>query len=358
MSQEELKKLKFKLNQILEYLDIDDKEQELGLLETKMAQPDFWNNQEQAQNIIKKIRDIKFWVIPFQKAVKDLDEIDILFELSLSDSTLTHDVEIEINEISKEIEDMELRSMLRGPHDNADAILTIHPGAGGTESQDWASMLMRMYVRWFERKEYKYEIVDLQPGDEAGIKSVTITISGDYVYGYLRSEIGVHRLVRISPFDANKRRHTSFASVFVYPDIEESIEVFINPDDLRIDTYRAGGKGGQHVNKTDSAVRITHIPTNIVVQCQNERSQVSNKTKALKILRARLYDLEQQKQEKMIEKFSESKKEISWGNQIRSYTFQPYQLIKDHRTDYETGNVTPVMDGDIDMFIEAYLKNK
>lgn len=338
--------------------DIANKEQKLASLEAQMSKADFWNNRDESQKIIKKAQDIKRLVVPYQKVLNELNEITTLAELAKSDEAMYRELQEEIEKIEKEIEEIELKSMLSGKHDNANAILSIHPGAGGTESQDWAMMLMRMYLRWFERKGYIYDVVDLQPGEEAGIKSVTVTINGEYVYGYLKAEIGIHRLVRISPFDANRRRHTSFASVFVFPEIEDSIEITINPADLRIDTFRAGGKGGQHVNKTDSAVRLTHIPTGIVVQCQNERSQLSNKTKALKILRSRLYDLEQKKQEEVKEKLSEVKKEISWGNQIRSYTFHPYQLIKDHRTGYETGNVTPVMDGDLDMFIENFLKQK
>jgi peptide chain release factor 2 len=245
--------------------------------------------------------------------------------------------------------------MLSGKDDPKNAILTIHPGAGGTESQDWASMLMRMYLRFAERQGFETEVLDYQAGDEAGIKSVTIEIKGDYAYGYLKAENGVHRLVRISPFDANKRRHTSFASVFVLPEIDENIDVEINPADLRIDTYRASGAGGQHVNKTDSAIRITHIPTGIVVQCQNERSQHKNKANALKILAARLYQLKLKEQQEKVKEYEESKRDIAWGSQIRSYVFHPYNMVKDHRTNYETSNIQQVMDGDIYPFIEKYL---
>lgn len=247
--------------------------------------------------------------------------------------------------------------MLSGEHDSKNAILTIHPGAGGTESQDWAEMLMRMYLRYAERSDFKTEIMDFQSGDEAGIKSVTIEITGQYAYGYLRAEAGVHRLVRISPFDSNKRRHTSFASVFVLPEIDEKIDVDIDPGDLRIDTYRASGAGGQHVNKTDSAIRITHIPTGIVVQCQNERSQHKNKANALKILAARLYQKKLEEKREKMQKMEDNKKDIAWGSQIRSYVFHPYNMVKDHRTDTETSNVQQVMDGDIDPFIESYLVN-
>ena len=251
--------------------------------------------------------------------------------------------------------EFELQAMLSGENDKANAILSIHPGAGGTESQDWAEILLRMYLRWAERRGYKAEINDYQPGEVAGVKSVTVTLSGDYAYGYLRAENGVHRLVRISPFDANKRRHTSFASVFVFPELEDDIKVDIREDDLRIDTYRSSGAGGQHVNKTDSAVRITHIPTNIVVQCQNDRSQHKNKSSAMKILRSRLYELEHEKQKEKMEEILGEKKEIGWGHQIRSYVLHPYRLVKDLRTKVEVGNADAVLDGEIDSFIEAFL---
>jgi len=253
---------------------------------------------------------------------------------------------------------LELRSLLGDKHDKGNAIMTIHPGAGGTESQDWAQMLMRMYLRWAERKGFKTEVVELLPGEEAGIKSATITITGPYAYGYLKGEAGVHRLVRISPFDANRRRHTSFTAILIYPDITEDIEVELKEEDLRIDTFRASGAGGQHVNKTSSAVRITHIPTGIVVSCQNERSQHKNKATALKVLRGRLYALKKKEQDKKIEELIGEKKDISWGSQIRSYILQPYQLVKDHRTGIETGDVTATLDGDIDEFIKGYLLKK
>jgi len=272
------------------------------------------------------------------------------------DAGMLSEVQTEVNRIEKEIGEFELQAMLSGENDKAnDAILSIHPGAGGTESQDWAEILLRMYLRWAERRGYKAEINDYQPGEGAGVKSVTVTISGDYAYGYLRAENGVHRLVRISPFDANKRRHTSFASVFVFPELEDDIKVDIREDDLRIDTYRSSGAGGQHVNKTDSAVRITHIPTNIVVQCQNDRSQHKNKSTAMKILRSRLYELEHEKQKEKMEEIQGEKKEIGWGHQIRSYVLHPYRLVKDLRTKVEIGNADAVLDGEIDTFIEAFL---
>ena len=247
--------------------------------------------------------------------------------------------------------------MLSGENDSKNAIVTIHPGAGGTESQDWAEMLMRLYLRYAERKGYKTDIMDYQSGDEAGLKSVTIDVQGDYAFGYLRAEAGVHRLVRISPFDSNKRRHTSFASVFVMPQIDDSIDIDINPVDLRIDTYRASGAGGQHVNKTDSAIRITHIPTGTVVQCQNERSQHKNKANALKLLKSKLYQIQLEEKKKEMKEIEDGKKDIAWGSQIRSYVFHPYNMVKDHRTNLETSNVQNVMDGDIDSFIQEYLVN-
>ncbi len=291
-------------------------------------------------------------------SVRDaIEEADILLELAEEEASLetSREVESKLVDIERSVTQLEIQRMLSGEHDKLDAIVTIHSGAGGTEAQDWAEMLLRMYLRWAERHGYEVDMVDYQPGEEAGIKSATFTLSGNYAYGYLRAEAGVHRLVRISPFDANKRRHTSFASTFVYPDIEEDIDIDINEADLKIDTYRSGGAGGQHVNKTDSAVRITHIPTGIIVQCQNERSQHKNKDKAMKVLKSRLYELKRKEQEEKKKEFGKEKREIAWGSQIRSYTLQPYRLVKDHRTGLEIGNVDAVLDGDIDELIEAYL---
>ncbi len=268
------------------------------------------------------------------------------------------DAQKNIDKLKSGLEDIELKSLLSLEEDKNNAIMTIHPGAGGTESQDWAQILMRMYIRWAERKGFKVEIVDLLPGEEAGIKSATLTVTGAYAFGYLKGEAGVHRLVRISPFDANKRRHTSFAAILIYPEISEDIDVELKEDDLKIDTFRASGAGGQHVNKTSSAVRITHMPTGIVVSCQNERSQFKNKATALKILRARLYAIRKKEQDKKMEEFIGEKKDIAWGSQIRSYVMQPYQLVKDHRTAFEMGNVDAVLDGGIDRFIKEYLLMK
>jgi len=262
----------------------------------------------------------------------------------------------EIDALKEEIENLELQNLLSGELDKNNAILTIHPGAGGTESQDWAQMLMRMYLRWSERNGYNAQVVDLQPGDEAGIKNATLTISGEYAYGYLRSEAGVHRLVRISPFDANKRRHTSFVSIIISPEIEDDVKVDLRDEDIKMDVYRASGAGGQHVNKTSSAVRLTHIPTGIIVACQNERSQHANKAVALKIIKARLYELQIKAKEKKIEDIIGDKKDIAWGSQIRSYVMQPYQMVKDHRTGIEIGDINSVLDGSIDRFLKEFLK--
>jgi len=272
------------------------------------------------------------------------------------DGDLLKEVEEEVARLGSDLDNMEFRRMLSGDHDAGNAIVTVHSGAGGTESQDWADMLLRMYLRWCEKKGYKTDIVDYQEGEEAGIKSVTFTAGGDYSYGYLKAEIGIHRLVRISPFDSNKRRHTSFASVFVLPELEEDVDIDIDEADLRIDTYRASGAGGQHVNKTDSAIRITHMPTGIVVQCQNQRSQHKNKATAMKLLKSRLYDMKRQEQEEKMDELHAGKKEIGWGNQIRSYVLHPYRMAKDLRTGIETGNVDAVLDGDLDDFILGYLK--
>jgi len=293
----------------------------------------------------------------WQTLTTELEDVEILEELSFEeeDEAALNEAKAKLSEIETKIEDLEFKRILGEPEDSSNAIVSINAGAGGTEAQDWADMLLRMYLRYAERSGFQTEIVEYQEGDEAGLKSATFLVKGDYAFGYLKSESGVHRLVRISPFDSNKRRHTSFASVFVSPEIDDSIEVDIEEKDLRIDTYRASGAGGQHVNKTDSAIRITHAPTGIVVSCQNERSQRQNKETAMKILRARLYELEREKQREKIDELNSTKKEIGWGSQIRSYVLHPYRMIKDHRTDFETGNVDPVLDGDLAEFIKSYL---
>jgi peptide chain release factor 2 len=276
-------------------------------------------------------------------------------EEGAEESEAARETQTALNAARAELERQELQLMLGGEYDRLGAIVSVHPGAGGTEAQDWAEMLLRLYLRWAERRGFKTELADLQPGDGGGIKSATFTVDGDYAYGYLKAEVGIHRLVRISPYDSAARRHTSFASVFVFPAIDDKVEVVINPVDLRVDTFRASGAGGQHVNKTDSAVRMTHLPSGIVVSCQNERSQHKNRAMAMKILRARLFELEERKKREELEKFSKDKKEITWGSQIRSYVLHPYQLVKDHRTGIEIGNTGAVLDGAIDPFIEAYL---
>ena len=286
------------------------------------------------------------------------DDLTILVEWASQGEDVGEELSAGLDDLAAQVEPAEIKKMLGGEHDRKNAIVTIHPGAGGTESQDWAEMLLRMYLRWTEQRGFKREVIDLQPGDEAGIKSATFTVSGDYAYGLLLAEAGVHRLVRISPFDQAARRHTSFASVFVWPELPDNVEVDIDEKDLRIDTYRSSGAGGQHVNVTDSAVRITHLPTNIVVSCQNERSQHRNRDAALKVLRARLYDLRLREQQERLEQLGGEKKEIAFGSQIRSYVLHPYRLVKDHRTKEEVGNVDRILDGDLDGFIKVYLMRK
>ncbi len=316
-----------------------------------------WDNPARAQETLKALSDRQEKYKEWHRYRKEVDDLAMLLELTdeeESDETL-QELDRESQKLLEEIRSLELKGLLSSPEDQKNAILTIHPGAGGTESQDWAQMLMRMYLRWADRNKFKTEILDLLPGEEAGIKSVTIEIKGPYAFGYLKSESGVHRLVRISPFDASGRRHTSFASVFVIPEVDEDITIEINPNDLRIDTFRASGAGGQHVNRTDSAVRITHIPTGIVVTCQSERSQHKNKANALKILKARLYKKKLEEEQAKRKALEETKSDISWGNQIRSYVFHPYNLVKDHRTEHETSDIQRVMDGEINDFIYAYL---
>ena len=337
--------------------DIDTKEKEIAELQNESQQPDFWNDNENAQQVMREISMRKDIVDAWQSLSDSVEANAELVQLAKEeeDESVSGEIENELEALDRHVSDLEFQKMLGNPEDSKNAILTIHPGAGGTESQDWAQMLMRMYQRWIERRGFKSEILDFQAGDEAGIKSVSIEVTGNYAYGYLKAEAGVHRLVRISPFDANKRRHTSFASVFVYPEIDNAIEINVDEKDLRIDTYRASGAGGQHVNKTSSAVRITHIPTGIVVQCQNERSQHRNKDAAMKMLLAQLYRKKLEEDEAERSKLEDTKQDIGWGSQIRSYVFQPYNMVKDHRTGHETSNTTAVMDGDLDEFIQAYL---
>jgi len=304
-----------------------------------------------------KINSLETWVELWNDVKKKHDSIQELIELAESekDESFKTDIDKEIQNLEDSIEEVELKNMLGGRDDSKNCIMTIHSGAGGTEAQDWAEMLMRMYLRYGEQNNYKMTLVDILEGDGAGIKSATIEVEGEFAYGYLRAENGVHRLVRISPFDSNKRRHTSFASVFVIPEVDDTIEIDVNPADLRIDTYRSGGKGGQNVNKVETAVRITHIPTNTVAACQSERSQLQNRVNAMKLLKSKLYQIEKEKQQAELDEIEKTKMRIEWGSQIRSYVFHPYNLVKDHRTDYETSNTQAVMDGDLKGFIKAYL---
>lgn len=335
--------------------DLDQKKSAIAAIDLDLASPDIWKDQNRYQSLQQNKKRLERTLQSFLQIEEKKDELDVCLELADEGEHMEHEILQILQDFALTLDEAELQTLFFDRDDIRNAILSIHPGAGGTESQDWAQMLLRMYLRFSERKGYKTEILDSQLGEEAGIKSATVRFQGDYAYGHLSQESGVHRLVRISPFDANKRRHTSFAAVFVYPEVDDDIAVEINPDDLRIDTYRASGKGGQHVNVTDSAVRITHAPTGIVVQCQNERSQHKNKTSAMKVLKARLYELEKKKQQKKIEKLEDAKSEIAWGNQIRSYVLHPYKLIKDLRTNTEIGNVEKVLDGDIDEFIKACL---
>ncbi|MBM4332338.1 MAG: peptide chain release factor 2 [Deltaproteobacteria bacterium] len=351
-------KKKFRPSEVI--FDLDSKIAHLKQIEQETLKPDFWNDNENAQKILKERTSFKTTVDFWEKLNSEMEEGKGYFELAREekDEETLREVYARITRLEKDIQAAEFKHMLGGENDPNNAIVSIHSGAGGTEAQDWSEMLLRMYLRWAERKGFQCEIIDYLPGEEAGVKSVTLTVNGEYAYGYLKAESGIHRLVRISPFDAGKRRHTSFSSVFVYPEIKEDIVVDINEDDLRIDTYRSSGAGGQHVNKTDSAVRLTHLPTGIVVQCQNERSQHKNKAMAMKVLKARLYELKRKEQEEKMEHLHSVKKDIAWGSQIRSYTLQPYRLAKDHRTNLEVGNVDAVLDGDLDQFIEAYLLQK
>ncbi len=334
-------------------------ESKIAEKEALTAEPGFWDNPQKAEKIMGDIKSLKARVEPWKELVAAVEDAEALYELAVegADESLEEEIRTSMNDIRAKFEKLSVLNLLSDEVDRNGAYLTIHAGAGGTEACDWAQMLFRMYSRWCERHNYKCEVVDILEA-EGGVKSVTAEITGDYAYGYLKSEAGIHRLVRISPFDANARRHTSFSSVYVFPVLDDSIEVEIRPEDLRVDTYRSGGAGGQHVNKTDSAVRFTHIPTGIVVACQTERSQTMNRQTAMSMLRARLYEYYRAEKEKENAKFSQEKKDISWGNQIRSYVFQPYTMVKDHRTKYEVGNIQSVMDGNIDDFIETYLKQK
>jgi len=324
-----------------------------------MSEPNFWETNGGAQKILKEQASLLESISPWKQEKKELEEMEILIQLieEQGDEKEAHELLEKIQKSEEAIGQMEFRRMLGGEHDSRNAIVSINAGAGGTEAQDWVEMLLRMYLRWSEKMGCRAEIIDILPGEEAGLKNVTFIVNGPYAYGYLKAEIGIHRLVRISPFDAGARRHTSFASVFVYPEVSDDIVIQIDEKDLRIDTFRSSGAGGQHVNKTDSAVRITHLPTGIVVQCQNERSQHKNKATALKILKARLYEKEMKEKEEKLEELHSGKKEIAWGSQIRSYVMHPYKMVKDHRTNKVIHDVERVMDGEIDELMKAYLLN-
>ena len=349
-----------KLDQMRISLEIPAKEEKIAELEYKMGEPSFWDDAAAAQKLNQELAALKGGVDTYKGLMAKYEDAETLYEMGIEegDASMEDDIRAELDLIAEGLETLQLEVLLSGDYDANDAILTLHAGAGGTEAQDWTQMLLRMYGRWAERHGFAVETADLQPGDEAGVKSATLFIKGHNAYGFLKSEKGVHRLVRISPFDSQARRHTSFSACDVMPEIDDAVEVPINMDDVRVDYYRASGAGGQHINKTSSAVRMTHEPTGIVVQCQNERSQLQNKEQCMKMLRAKLFELEQEKKEEEIAKLEGVQQKIEWGSQIRSYVFQPYTMVKDVRTNAETGNVQAVMDGELDPFIRAYLNAK
>lgn len=335
--------------------DVAKIEQESSRLEDRIGAADFWKDQSEAQRVLQRRRRLEQEAALAASLKRRSDDLGVLMEWLEHGEDVSADLERVLDELETEVEAGEIKKMLGGEHDRKSAIISIHPGAGGTESQDWAEMLLRMYLRWAERRGFTREVLDLQPGEEAGIKSATVGITGEFAYGLLSAEAGVHRLVRISPFDAAARRHTSFASLYIWPELPEDVGIDIDENDLRIDTFRSSGAGGQHVNVTDSAVRITHLPTGIVVSCQNERSQHKNRASAMKVLKARLYDLKLKEQQAELDRIGGEKKEIAFGSQIRSYVLHPYQMVKDHRTKYQVGDVTRVLDGDLDDYIKTYL---
>lgn len=353
-----IKTLEKQLKDLHGFLDLEAKQKAILDIQKQMETPGFWDDQNQSNKIMREMKYLKSCIDPFESGTKKLVDLKELAELAEDDEEMNAQIVEDLEGLTKETDALEVKSLLSGKFDKNNAILSLNAGAGGTESCDWASMLLRMYMRWGELNDCNVQVLDILHGEEAGIKSATLSIDGEMAYGYLKSEKGVHRLVRISPFDSNKRRHTSFVSVDVIPEIDDDIEIEVNPDDVRIDIFRASGPGGQCVNTTDSAVRMTHLPTGIVAQCQNERSQLQNRIVCMKILKARLYEKKLKEQEEQLSKEYGQKQKIEWGSQIRSYVMHPYNMVKDHRTDAETGNVPKVMDGDIAMFIEAFLKWK
>ncbi|WP_217697239.1 peptide chain release factor 2 [Virgibacillus siamensis] len=356
----ELESMEKRINDFRGSLDLDTKKDRIKELELEMASPGFWDDQDKAQKVIGEVNGLKEYVVNFEKLVEELDNLNVSYELvkEENDQELYAELESDVKSVKKEIGNFELQMLLSEPYDANNAILELHPGAGGTESQDWASMLLRMYQRWAEGKGFSVETLDYQPGDEAGVKSVTLLIKGHNAYGYLKAEKGVHRLVRISPFDSSGRRHTSFTSCDVMPEMTDDVDIEIKTEDIKIDTYRSSGAGGQHVNTTDSAVRITHLPTKVVVTCQSERSQIQNRERAMKMMKSKLYQLELERQKEEVAALRGEQKEIGWGSQIRSYVFHPYTMVKDHRTNVEAGNAQGVIDGDLNQFIDAYLRSQ
>ena len=347
-----------RLEELGKCLDLESTQERIDALEARMAQPGFWDDPESAQKIVQKLKAFKSIVTAPETVRKELEDAQVLVELAQAEEEAGMETEIAqaIETVEEQLQSLEIASLFSDPRDSKNAIINIHPGAGGTESCDWAEMLYRMITRYCERHEYSVEVIDYQPGDEAGLKSAAILVSGPSAYGHLKSEAGVHRLVRISPFDANSRRHTSFAAVEVLTEIDDSIDIELRDEDIKMDVFRASGAGGQHVNKTSSAVRLTHTPTGIVVSCQMERSQHRNRNKAEEFLKAKLYDIEMEKQQAELDKQRDNQKDVAWGSQIRSYVLHPYQMVKDLRTNVETGNVDAVLDGDLDRFVEGYLK--
>ncbi|MDQ6422493.1 peptide chain release factor 2 [Paenibacillus sp. LHD-117] len=357
---QDLREMAKRLQELRGSLDLDLKQEIIANFEEKMSMPDFWDDNERAQGVISELNAVKSVVEQYDRLNNDQEELQMMLELAEEegDESLESELAQGVETLLTKVSDFELQLLLNQPYDKLNAIIELHPGAGGTESQDWGLMLYRMYTRWAEKRGFKVEVLDYQDGDEAGIKSVSMLIKGYNAYGYLKAEKGVHRLVRISPFDSAGRRHTSFCSLDVMPEIDDTIEIEIRSEDLKVDTYRASGAGGQHVNKTESAIRITHIPTGIIVACQQERSQIANRDRAMKMLRSKLYERRIEEQMKELAEIRGVQSDIAWGSQIRSYVFHPYSMVKDHRTSVETGNVGAVMDGDLDAFIDGYLRSQ